>query len=76
MARSPANPQLVLRPNDLVVLLRLALDPGPAPIYAAIGTELVELVHLAGNRDCMSHWISKSPSRLHQWLIDLDDGKG
>ena len=40
MARSPSNPQLVLRPQDLVVLLRLALEPGPAPTYAALGAEL------------------------------------
>ena len=40
LARSPSNPQLVLRPQDLVVLLRLALDPGPAPTYAALGSEL------------------------------------
>lgn len=39
MARSPSNPQLVLRPQDLVVLLRLALDPGPAPTDAALGAE-------------------------------------
>jgi hypothetical protein len=40
MARSPSNPQLVLKPQDLVVLLRLALDQGPAPTYAALGSEL------------------------------------
>ncbi len=40
LARSPSNPQLVLRPQDLVVLLRLALDHGPAPTYAALGAEL------------------------------------
>jgi hypothetical protein len=40
MVRSPSNPQLVLRPQDLVVLLRLALDQGPAPTYAALGAEL------------------------------------
>lgn len=40
MARSPSNPQLVLRPQDLVVLLRLALESGPAPTYAALGAEL------------------------------------
>ena len=40
VARSPSNPQLVLRPRDLVVLLRLALDSGPAPTYAALGAEL------------------------------------
>ena len=40
MVRSPSNPQLVLRPQDLVVLLRLALDPGHPPSYAALGAEL------------------------------------
>ncbi len=40
MAHSPSNPQLVLRPQDLVVLLRLAMDQGPAPTYAALGAEL------------------------------------
>lgn len=40
MARSKSNPQVVLRPQDLVVLLRLALERGPAPTYAALATEL------------------------------------
>lgn len=35
-----SNPQLALRPQDLVVLLRLALDRGPMPTYAALGAEL------------------------------------
>ena len=40
MARSKSNPQVVLRPQDLVVLLRLALERGPAPTYAALANEL------------------------------------
>jgi hypothetical protein len=40
MTRSKSNPQLVLRPQDLLVLLRLALEPGPAPTYAALATDL------------------------------------
>lgn len=40
MARSRSNPQIVLRPQDLVVLLRLVLDRGPTPTYAALATEL------------------------------------
>jgi hypothetical protein len=40
LARSTSNPQLVLRPQDLVVLLRLALDQDQAPTYAALGAEL------------------------------------
>lgn len=40
MARSKSNPQLMLRPQDLVVLMRLALERGPAPSYAALAAEL------------------------------------
>lgn len=40
MARSKSNPQVVLRPQDLVILLRLALERGPAPTYAALAAEL------------------------------------
>ena len=40
VARSPSKPQPVLRLQDLVVLLRLALEPGPAPTAAALGAEL------------------------------------
>lgn len=35
-----SNPQVVLRPQDLVVLLRLSLEVGPAPTYAALSSEL------------------------------------
>ena len=40
MYRSKSNPQLVLRPQDLVVLLRLSLERDSAPTYAALGEEL------------------------------------
>lgn len=42
MARSKSNPQLVLRPQDLMVLLRLALvgDEDDAPGYAALAADL------------------------------------
>jgi len=40
MARSKSNPQVVLRPQDLVVLLRLALGRGPTPTYAALAADL------------------------------------
>ena len=40
MARSKANPQVVLRPQDLVVVLRLALERGSVPTYATLATEL------------------------------------
>lgn len=40
MARAKSNPQQVLRPQDLVVLLRLAQERGPAPTYAALAADL------------------------------------
>ena len=40
MYRSKSNPQIMLRPQDVVVLLRLSLDRGPAPTYAALADEL------------------------------------
>jgi hypothetical protein len=35
-----SNPQIILKPQDLVVLLRLALDSNGAPTYAALAAEL------------------------------------
>jgi hypothetical protein len=40
MARTASNPQPVLRPQDLVVLLRLALEPGSPPSYSALAADL------------------------------------
>jgi len=40
VARTRSNPQLALRPQDLLVLLRLALQQGSPPSYAALGVEL------------------------------------
>lgn len=40
MYRSKSNPQIVLRPQDVVVLLRLALEPGAPPTYATLAQEL------------------------------------
>jgi len=40
MAHSKSNPQIVLRPQDLLILLRLALEKGPAPTYAALAADL------------------------------------
>lgn len=40
MPNTKANPQVILRPQDLVVLLRLSLESGPAPTYAVLASEL------------------------------------
>lgn len=40
MYRAKTNPQIVLKPQDLVVLLRLALVNDEVPTYAALSAEL------------------------------------
>jgi hypothetical protein len=40
MYRSRSNPQIALKPQDLLVLLRLSLESGPAPSYASLAAEL------------------------------------
>lgn len=40
MSRAKTNPQIALRPQDVVVLLRLSLDREGAPTYAALAGEL------------------------------------
>ena len=62
MARSKSNPQRVLRPQDLVVLLRLALERGPAPTYAALAADLgmpASEVHAAVERAVSAHLARK-----------------
>ena len=57
MPRLPSNPQLVLRPQDLLVVLRLALASGPTPSYAALGQELgltASEAHAAVERACVA----------------------
>ena len=40
MPRPRSSRQVALRPQDLVVLFRLALEHGPAPTHAALAAEL------------------------------------
>jgi len=40
MNRSKSNPQIVLRPQDVVMLLRLSLESGAPPTYATLAQEL------------------------------------
>lgn len=40
MVHARSNPQVVLRPQDLVVLLRLSLEQGAPPTYAVLSGEL------------------------------------
>ncbi len=62
MANAKSNPQVVLRPQDLVVLLRLSLEHGPAPTYAKLGDELsltASEVHAALGRAVMAQLARK-----------------
>lgn len=62
MPAPKSNPQLTLRPQDLVVLLRLSLDAGPAPSYAALAAELgmtASEVHAAVERAVAARLASK-----------------
>ena len=40
MYKSKSSPQIVLRPHDFVVLLRLSLSPDDMPTYAVLAAEL------------------------------------
>ena len=60
MARS--NPQITLRPQDLVVLLRLSLDEGSTPSYAALSAELsltASEIHAAVDRAVLAQLARK-----------------
>lgn len=77
MARSTSNPQLVLRPQDLMVLMRLALVGAGdgSPSYAALGAELgltASEVHGAVERAVTAQLATKdSAGRPHVRLESL-----
>jgi hypothetical protein len=67
MARAKANPQLVLRPQDLLVLLRLSLVPPQedAPAYAALAADLgltASETHAAVKRSVAAQLVNKDGS--------------
>ena len=62
MARAKSNPQIALRAQDLVVLLRLSLEPGVAPTYAALADELnltASEIHAGLNRALAAQLVLK-----------------
>jgi hypothetical protein len=62
VTRSKSNPQVSLRPQDVVVLLRLAIEPGPMPSYAALASELgmtASEVHAAVERAVLAQLAHK-----------------
>ncbi len=67
MPNAKSNPQMVLRPQDLLVLLRLSLDvaSGDAPSYAALAADLgltASEVHAAVTRAVAAQLALKDPS--------------
>jgi len=65
MSRAKSNPQVVLRPQDLVVLLRLSQEKGPAPTYAALSSELgltASEIHACVERAVLAQMARKDPA--------------
>jgi hypothetical protein len=62
MYRPRSNPQLCLRPQDLVVLLRLSLVEGAPPTFAVLGRELhltASEAHAAVERAAIAQLVRK-----------------
>ena len=65
VARAKSNPQVVLRPQDLVVLLRLSLEKGPSPTYAVLAGEIcltASEIHAALERAALAQLARKDAS--------------
>lgn len=75
MARAKANPQLVLRPQDLLVLMRLSLvqTDEEAPSYAALAADLgltASEVHAAAERAVAAQLATKDASGRARVRLD------
>lgn len=65
MYRPKSNPQVVLRPQDVAVLLRLSLEEGLPPTYATLANELgltASEVHAAVERAVLAQLARKEKS--------------
>ena len=65
MTSAKSNPQIMLRPQDLVVLLRLSLESGAAPSYAILAEELnltASEIHAGINRALAAQLVRKDES--------------
>lgn len=65
MPKAKSNPQVVLRPQDLVVLLRLSIENGPAPTYAVLASELsltASEIHAGVERAVLAQLARKDPA--------------
>lgn len=73
MYRSKSNPQITLRPQDVVVLLRLSLQRGPAPTYAALADELkltASEIHAGVERAMAAQLLRKDPTGKPAVLLE------
>lgn len=73
MNRAKSNPQVVLRPQDVVVLLRLSLARGPAPTYAALADELkltASEIHAGVERALAAQLVRKDASGKPAVLLE------
>lgn len=73
MYRSKSNPQIVLRPQDVVVLLRLTLPDAPQATYASLAGELkltASEVHAAVERAQAAQLVRKPPRGKPQVLLE------
>ncbi len=73
MYRSRKNPQIALKPQDLVVLLRLSLEKEAMPGYAALASELgmtASEVHAALERAHAARLVRKERGRAPLLLRD------
>ena len=73
MARTKGNPQIVLRPQDLLVLLRLTLAEDKAPSYAALAADLgltASAVHAAVKRAVAAQLARKDAAGRPRVLLE------
>ena len=73
MSRTISNPQMVLRPQDVVVLLRLSLGADSVPTYAALAEELkltASEIHAGVDRAVAAQLARKDESGKPVLLLD------
>ena len=73
MARTKGNPQIILRPQDLLVLLRHTLAGDEAPSYAALAADLgltASAVHAAVERAMVARLARKDAAGRPRVLLE------
>ncbi len=73
MVSVKSNPQISLRPQDVVVLLRLSMEKDKAPTYAALADEVrltASEVHASINRATQAQLVRKDPDGKPRVLLE------